>query len=201
MAKTNDLTEIDAKTEAAIEQLRAEGRKVTKAAVQSITGGSNSTVLPSFDRVMARRSAAVEPTAEASKLFSQLWGEALAVARVEDADKDKAIDEMSIEIERLNGVIESQKADQAAIRQAADETIAKAHAEAEAAVQAAHAQAQADEKATAVLRAERDLIAADKAKLEAQVQELQEKLQAAEIERAATNARLETYRDLHKIEK
>ncbi|MFC0279824.1 hypothetical protein ACFOHK_01095 [Falsigemmobacter intermedius] len=192
----NRSEDVDAKVEAAIEQLETLGAKVTKTAVQEITRGSNSTIFPAYDRVMQRRAAAVEPTEAAQKLFVQLWSEAVGVARGERADEAAALEEMAAEIERLNSMILERDTAAEGAATAAEEAIAAAKQEAEAAIAAAHTQAAADEKATAVLRAERDLIAADKVKLEAQVAQLQDALKNAEIGLAKSEAKLEVYRSM-----
>lgn len=190
--------EVEERVEAAIEQLETEGAKITKSAVQARTGGSNSTIFPAFDRVMQRRAAAIEPTEAANKLFVQLWSEAVALARTEDVEKDRALEDMAAEIERLNGVIAGRDAAAEAAARAAEEAIAAAKAEADAAVQAAHAQAQADEKATAVLRAERDLFEKDRDDLRQQIAQLQDALKASEIALAKSEGKLEAYASMKK---
>lgn len=194
----NKSEDVDAKVEAAIEQLETLGAKVTKTAVQEITRGSNSTIFPAYDRVMQRRAAAVEPTGAAQKLFVQLWSEAVGVARGERADEAKALEEMNAEIARLNALVEAERADKEAASKAAEEAIAAAKADADAAVQAAHAQAQADEKATAALRAERDLLSKDRDDLRNELAAMAEKLKAAEIAQVKSEAKLEAFTAMQK---
>lgn len=200
---------------AAIEQLKSEGRSTTIAAIQAITGGSNSTIVTLKQRYNTERptvtasrtinvnpvisemiaaeieKAAAEAGAEAGQRRSEIEADMLRLAEEAEATAAalEAAQEQNVQIlaqlQQLNGTIEQLKSDAVAVKTDAEKQIAAEQLRARDAVTKAEAESARE-------RADREATQMELAKASLRLEslpkleaEIQQVRQALDLEREA----------------